>query len=321
MKRMLFITATRVGDAVLSTGLLNHLIEKHQDLQVTVACGPAAASLFEAVPGLEQLIVLNKKPFSMHWPQLWRTCAGRVWDVLVDLRGSPMSFTLLARNRYRRGESRSLEHRVCQLGAIVESETNPPAPRLWIDDEHTQTAAKLIPDDGPVLALGPTANWAAKVWRSENFSELIRRLTGPDGFLPGARVAVFGAEGERAIAQDVIESIPEDRRIDLLGKIDLLTVFACLKKSAFYVGNDSGLMHIAAASGTPTLGLFGPSQDVYYAPWGEHCDVVRTSIPYLDLFSPEFDHTTSGTLMDSLSVDAAVEAALALWQRTGKKIK
>jgi ADP-heptose:LPS heptosyltransferase len=319
MKRMLFITATRIGDAVLSTGLLNHLIEKHQDLQITVACGPAAASLFEAVPGLEQLIVLNKKPFSMHWPQLWQTCVGHIWDVLVDLRSSPMPFFLLARNRFYRGESRSLEHRVRQLGAIVGHETNPPAPRLWIDDEHAQTAARLIPDGGPVLALGPTANWAAKVWRADNFSELVRRLTGPDGLFPGARIAVFGAEGERAIAQDVIESIPEERRLDLLGKIDLLTVFACLKRCAFYVGNDSGLMHIAAASGTPTLGLFGPSQDVYYAPWGGHCDVVRTSTPYLDLFSPEFDHTTSGTLMDSLSVDAAEEAARILWQRTAKR--
>ena len=247
---MLFITATRVGDAVLSTGILNHFIEKHQDLRITIACGPAAASLFEAVPGLERLIVLDKKPLSMHWPQLWRTCIGHLWGVLVDLRGSPMSFSLLAEERYRRGESRSLEHRVRQLGSIVGHETDPPAPRLWINDEHARTAARLIPDGGPVLALGPTANWAAKVWRAENFAELVRRLTGPDGFMPGARVAVFGAEGERAIAQDVIESIPKEQRIDLLGKVDLLTVFACLKRCAFYIGNDSGLMHVAAASGT-----------------------------------------------------------------------
>ena len=47
---ILFISATRVGDAVLSMGLLDHLIRDHPDARVTVACGPAAAPLFDAVP-------------------------------------------------------------------------------------------------------------------------------------------------------------------------------------------------------------------------------------------------------------------------------
>ena len=50
--RILFITSTRVGDAILSTGLLAHLIERHPDARVTIACGPAAAPLFDAVPNL-----------------------------------------------------------------------------------------------------------------------------------------------------------------------------------------------------------------------------------------------------------------------------
>ena len=62
MKHLLFITATRVGDAVLSTGVLNHFIEMNPGMRVTLACGPAAAPLFEAVPGLERLVVLEKLP-------------------------------------------------------------------------------------------------------------------------------------------------------------------------------------------------------------------------------------------------------------------
>ena len=49
--RILFITATRIGDAVLSTGLLAHLIEHHPEARITIACGPVAAPLFSAVPG------------------------------------------------------------------------------------------------------------------------------------------------------------------------------------------------------------------------------------------------------------------------------
>ncbi len=320
MKHMLFITDTRVGDAVLSTGVLSHLMEQNPGIRTTIACGPAAAPLFEAVPGLERVVAMEKKSFSLHWLDLWKGCFGRHWNVLVDLRRSAMPFILMAQKRYRRGERHTPEHRVRQLAAVVNRETDPPSPRLWMLDSHREAADRLIPGGGPVLALGPTANWAAKMWRGENFVSLVQRLTGPNGMMPNARVAIFGAPGERDMAQTVIDSIPEERRIDLVGKIDLLTAFACLSKCTFYIGNDSGLMHIAAASGTPTLGLFGPSQDIFYAPWGDHCAIVRTSIAFEDIYPPDFDHRTSGTLMDTLSVDAAEEAARNLWQRTAEKV-
>ena len=55
--KVLFVTSTRIGDAILSTGLLEHLRAEHPDLEVTIACGPAAAPLFEALPGLRRIIV------------------------------------------------------------------------------------------------------------------------------------------------------------------------------------------------------------------------------------------------------------------------
>jgi heptosyltransferase-3 len=98
----------------------------------------------------------------------------------------------------------------------------------------------------------------------------------------------------------------------------LLEAFACLKCCDFYVGNDSGLMHLAAVANIPTLGLFGPSPKELYAPWGEFCDVVTTSIPYEDIFSKNFNHRESDTLMDSLSVGSAERAARDLWRRKHK---
>jgi heptosyltransferase III len=75
-------------------------------------------------------------------------------------------------------------------------------------------------------------------------------------------------------------------------------------------------MHMAAAIGTPTLGLFGPSPAAQYAPWGPHAAVAATSIPYETLVTaPDFDHRTTGTLMESLSVEAAEVAALTLLAR------
>ena len=162
------------------------------------------------------------------------------------------------------------------------------------------TAKALIPNGGPVLAVGPTANWQAKIWRAEYFVDLIERLSGPGGILPGARVAVFGRDD------------------DLVGRIGLLAAGACLERAQFYVGNDSGLMHLAAAAGVPTLGLFGPSLEELYAPWGPLCAVARADKSFNEIFPPNFDHRATGTLMDSLTVDTVEKAARDLWRRVAE---
>jgi ADP-heptose:LPS heptosyltransferase len=73
-------------------------------------------------------------------------------------------------------------------------------------------------------------------------------------------------------------------------------------------------MHLAAAAGTPTLGLFGPSPVEQYAPWGPRAAYVRSTDSPAAMFPPGFDHRTTGTLMDGLSVDAVETAARRLWE-------
>ncbi len=162
-----------------------------------------------------------------------------------------------------------------------------------------------IPPGAPVLALGPTANWMPKQWPADRFVELTRRLTAPGGPLEGARIAVFGAEKERAMAQPLIDAIPKTRLIDLVGRLDVLNAYGCLTRCALYIGNDSGLMHLAAAAGIPTLGLFGPSPEQHYAPWGERTAWLRGSKSYDELWR-EVEAVGSknvGNLMGDLSVD------------------
>ena len=313
--KILFITSTRVGDAILSTGLLDHLIAENPGAEITVACGPAAASLFATVPGLERIIVLEKMVFSLHWLRLWALCIGRYWDHVIDLRRSPMFYVLAARRRSQLGRGKPGMHRIRQVAEVLGMGNNPPAPRLWLTPELEQKARDLIPDGTPVLAIGPTANWRAKTWRSEHFDELIGRLTGPKGILPGGRVAIFGRDDERPTVLRLIQSIPEQQRVDLVGHLDLIEAYACLSRCQLYIGNDSGLMHLAAASGIPTLGLFGPTQKELYAPWGDHCQVVSTKIPFKDIFPKDFDHVASDSLMDSLSVDDVEAAARQLWDK------
>ncbi len=313
--RILFITSTRIGDAVLSTGLLSHLIARHPGARITVACGAGPAPLFAAVPGLERVIPLVKQRFSGHWLALWRHCVMQRWDIVIDLRRSGIGYALWARHRHVLPRTHGPVHKVFEVAATLELGL-PPAPRLWFDAPMRHKAAELIPAGGPVLALGPTANWAPKTWPADRFAELARRLTGENGILPDARIAVFGAPAERAAAAPVIAAIRQARRIDLVGAADLAIVGACLARCALYIGNDSGLMHMAAAAGTPTLGLFGPSPPARYAPWGARTAVAATTVPYEDLVgAPGFDHRDTKCLMATLTVDRAEMAARELWQR------
>ncbi len=316
MSGLLFITSTRIGDAVLSTGILDRFMASLPDAPVTVACGPAAAPLFCNLPRLEHLHAMAKRRHGGHWWDLWRFAVGRRWDAVVDLRGSALAWLVAAGTRRvrRRWQLDDARHRVVELGAAFGFDP-PPAPRLWIGAAERQAAHALLPQGPPVLAVGPTANWPGKEWRPERFAALALRLTATGGPLADARIAVVADRSERARALPVLAALPPERRIDLVGH-SLLEAAACLERVALFVGNDTGLMHVAAAVGAPTLGLFGPSDERHYAPWGRACTFVRTPESHAALTgSAGFDHRTTGTLMDGLTVDAAEAAARDLLRR------
>lgn len=315
--RILYVTSTRIGDAVLASGVLAELLRRYPDARVTVAAGPAAAPLFRALPNLERLIAVGKKPYHRHWLELWAQVAPRRWDLVVDLRGSGLAYCLWARDRrVGRGKGDPERHAVREAADLLQLDP-PPAPTVWLSDADRARAGALIPEGGPVLALGPAANWRGKQWRAQRFAELAHRLSGAAGPLAGARVAVLAAESEREQAQPVLQAIPAARRIDLVGAVDLPQAAACLGRCRLFVGNDSGLMHLAAAAGAPTLGLFGPSRHQRYRPWSQHSAYVRTPESLAELTgSPDYDHRTTDTLMDGLSVEAVERAARDLLDAT-----
>src|ERR687887_1432020 len=140
---ILFVTATRIGDAVLSTGLLGHLIERYPGARLTIAAGPVAAPLFEAVPGLKRLAVIEKRPWSMHWVPFYAAVARRRWDIVVDLRGSVLAWLLRAGSRRVMAKGDAREHRVQQLGRLFGLDP-PPGPRLWTTPAHDRAAETLI---------------------------------------------------------------------------------------------------------------------------------------------------------------------------------
>ena len=289
--RILFVTSNRVGDAVLSTGLLDHLIRAYPASRITVACGPAAGGVFARMPNLERLIPFEKQTYGRHWLRLWAATVGTVWDLVVDIRASALSYLVPARRRAVMRKHPG--HKTEQLANILRLATVP-RPVAWTAPEDRARAETLLPAGSPVIALGPTANWEGKVWPPERFVALFRALAA--GPLACARVAVFAGPGagERALAAPVLAALPE--AIDLAGMLSLPEAAACLARCALFVGNDSGLMHLAAAAGTPTLGLFGPTPAAEYAPAGR---LTAVAIAH-------------GRRMEDLSVADALAAARTL---------
>jgi ADP-heptose:LPS heptosyltransferase len=106
-----------------------------------------------------------------------------------------------------------------------------------------------------------------------------------------------------------LQTIPDGNRIELFGK-ELATVAAYLKRATLFIGNDSGLMHLAAAVGTRTLGLFGPGYEDIYGPWGPNTAYVRTMESREELLSRLAKSADKHiNLMTGLSVERAAEAA------------
>ncbi|MBY6263143.1 glycosyltransferase family 9 protein [Azospirillum sp. 412522] len=315
MSRILFITSNRLGDAVLSTGLLGHLTEAHPGARLTIACGPLPAPLFRSVPGLERLIPLAKRSYARHWLRLWLDCVGTRWDLVVDLRNSAVGRLVPARRRVFHAKAARPVHKVEENAAVL-GLSPPPAPRLWIDAAARGQADALIPaGTGPFLAIGPTANWLGKEWPAERFARLALRLTGEGGPLAGARVAVLAAGPERERARPVLDALGP-RAIDLTGRTDPMAAAACLERAALYVGNDSGLMHIAAAAGVPTVGLFGPGYPAIYGPWGPRGRVVASSVPQPDLLARVAADPNARGLMDGIGEDRVAEVAMDLLSET-----
>ncbi len=293
--RILFITSSRIGDAVISCGILERLRLDYPQARFTIACGMVAEGVFARFPALDRLIVFEKEQADLHWIKLWAQVVPHVWDLVVDVRGSAIALFLAAKRRKILRGGRRPGRRYAQLGAAF-GFSPPPLPVVRTAPEDDARATALL-GTGPIIALGPTANWDGKIWPAERFVELYRALA---AHIPGARAAIFGGPGEAEArrAAPVLAALPD--ALDLTGTLSLAQAAACLRRSKIFIGNDSGLMHLAAAAGTPTLGLFGRSKASEYAPAGP-----RTAIAVAP--GPEGEAPMAG-----LTVDAVREAACSL---------
>lgn len=319
---ILFITRHRIGDAIISTGVLDGLADRFPGCGFTVVCGPEAVPLFVGFPALEQLIPLPKRPLHLHWPALWRKVASRRWEAVVDLRRTQIGRLLRAGLRHRPGANPGNIPEVAHLSrALGFPETR--LPRLWLDRLAERRAADLLPAGAPILALGPGALWPGKRWPVARFAELARALTAAAGApLPGARILLIGGADDRDLSRRFAATAGGDLPVvDMVGQADLSLSAALLRRATLFVGNDSAPMHLAAAAGVPTLGLFGPTSETIYGPAGVIAAAVRGPRSVAEIRgAPGFDPAGRDCHMTDLALADVVVAATALLARANSRL-
>ncbi len=313
---ILFITANRLGDAVLSTGILNALLVQHPEARVTVACGPLPAPLFESIPQVVRVIALVKQPRHGHWFALWRQIAGERWDLVVDLRNTIVSRLLRCRAlEVFRGVG-PRQHMVEGLAALLDVPAAQASPGIQLDPARVAEVESAIKPGASLLALAPGAHGVGKRWPAARFAALAARLLAPGGILAGGTVVLLGAPNEAKEAAPTLAALPPDRVINRVGKTDPALAAAWLARADLYVGNDSGLSHLAAATGTPTLALFGPGLPTRYRPWGANAAyLIAAEAPDRPIDLCKIDDALALAEMEKLSVDSVAAAAEALYRQ------
>ena len=144
-------------------------------------------------------------------------------------------------------------------------------------ESHARAARLLSAHDqqGPLIGLNPGAGRKVKEWQPERFAHVAAELAARDR----ATIVLLGSAQERPLTEGVRSRLRSDvRLLDLVGQAPLVDLAAVLARIQVLVTGDTGPMHLAAAVGTPVVGIFGPTDPARYAPLTDRAAVVHADL-------------------------------------------
>ncbi len=302
MRKILIISSNRLGDCILASGL-NNFFNNMESSQITLVCGPVPAELFKFCKNIKNLISLPKQKYSLHWIHLWRKIIFNKWDLILDLRGSLISYFLFSNKRFIYKDKDKMKHKVETISKLVSNKIL--APSIKINRSIMKKNRYLnqiikISNKKKLIMISPGANWIGKIWPIERFELLIRKLKKLKEF----EKAIFIIVGSKA-EENYIFKLFDDKSLDLfnlVGKTNLAEIFLIMKRIDLFIGNDSGLMHLAALANSPTVGLFGPSDSSRYGPWGKKTMIIKNKTPHELMGHKGFNPKNVRSLMINLEV-------------------
>lgn len=332
-RRILVTRMKFIGDVVLTTPVIHSLRTAVPDAYIAYMGDAAAVTLLEQNPHLNEIIPFDfSQPTLREQPRVAWLLRRRKFDTVIDLFGNPRS-ALLTRlsgapvrvGLDRPGRGRFYTVRVQdaprrktavefheQFLRAVGIEPTHHTPEIYLSDEERQAGRDLLGGSGRVVVLHPGATWPAKRWTPEGFAGVAKVMRSSH---PDIEVVLTGGPKDGAVVEQVVALAGMKLRT-FIGP-PLRQLAALYAASAAVVSNDAGSMHIAAAVGAPTIGLFGPGEEDIWFPYDPALGhkALRKDLPchpcHLDVCTRE----GAGFMecMHLLTVDeviGAVEAAL-----------
>ncbi|HEV2705020.1 MAG TPA: lipopolysaccharide heptosyltransferase II [Pyrinomonadaceae bacterium] len=299
VRRVLVVRLRSIGDTVLATPSLHALRRFLPDARIDILLEDWVAPLLEGSADVDRIVTVERKSNAARIA-IARALRAERYDVAYNLHGgstaSMLTWASRARQRvgyadYRyarlhnhtappssklwgRERTHSAEQQLALLGWTGIPVSDRPATRLPIGQEAAHAvarrlAASNIKETQDFVLLHPAAAFDSKTWAAENFARVVEHLAAR-----GLAVVAVAAPQEATVVEAVAarSSAPVASLTDLA----LPEVTALAARARLFVGNDSGVAHIAAAVSTPTVVIFGSSNVAHWRPWTRAAsEVVR----------------------------------------------
>ena len=284
-QRVLVVVTRRIGDVLLATPLIRSLKQAWPNARIDALVFAGTQGVLAGNPDLDRVLTVPERPgFTAHVALLARLF--RRYDLALSLipGDRPTLYAWIAGRRSigllvdqpdQRWKQKLLDqwvpfdavntHTVRSHLSLVTALGVTPLPEVvtaWLPDDAAAVDALLGKPCVPLAVLHPYPKFRYKMWREDGWIEVARWF-----IANGFRVALTGSPDadERAYVDAIARQVPE--ALNLAGRLTLGGTAALLARAKFFVGPDTAITHMAAASGVPTIALFGPSDPVKWGPW------------------------------------------------------
>lgn len=345
---LLIVKLSAVGDVIHTLPSLAALRRLYPEAHITWLVEEGASDLIAGHPYLDRVLVSKRKTWLKDLRRgrgVRRTLKevktfledlrDRPYDIVIDFHGLLKSAFLvfLARGKRKLGYDSLQEmsgwfynekifedmgkHAILRyLDFVVHLGGDPENPEFHVpvSEENRTRVDRLLGERGigpgdPFVAVNPVAYWDTKLWETEKFGELCRRMAGD----LGTPVVLTGSRGD-GILREISEGCPE--AVNLAGETTLRDLAEIYGRARLVVTTDSGPMHLAAAMGTPAVALFGPTDPRRTGPFGENHVVIRKDLPCSPCLLKKCERRAC---MKEITVAEVLEAVRDLWNRRKKK--
>lgn len=282
MKRILVFSFSNIGDAVLSTAVIQPLQSHFKDVHLTYLVGPRAVGILKTDVQIDATVVYENRGVHAGLKgrlKLIRTLRQEKFDLVVNLRDSFLArcigvehWGLVRGERNRHAVVRYLE--VLRRNGV---DTTDAKPNIQLCEEEETYARRFLEESEItskqlLIGIHPGGNWEYKLWHAEKFAQLADTLNALDDI----SVLLFAGPDERNL-QSQIAGMMKTSPVPV-ETLNLREVAALISTCDVYIGNDTGPMHIAAAVGTPVVAMFGSTNHIRSGPYGKVHVVVRSEL-------------------------------------------